>query len=113
MTRLPLPSRLLAAALCVAAALVVAPALAAIPASVAGPVKAVPQGRLDVAVASGHGELPLKLSRDWTIPQPDIERALVVIHGWSRRGVDDGDAAAARAGDAAAHTLVVAPLFPI
>jgi len=36
-----------------------------------------------------------------------------MIHGWSRRGVDDGDAAAARAGGAAAHTIVIAPLFPI
>jgi hypothetical protein len=88
-------------------------ARAAVPREVAAPVAVVPEGRLDVDVPSGRGSLPLRVSRDWTTPQPDIEHAVVLIHGWSRRALDEGEAAAARGGEAAAHTVVVAPQFLI
>ncbi|MDH0863927.1 alpha/beta hydrolase [Mitsuaria sp. GD03876] len=83
------------------------------PRQVAGPVAVVPDGRFEVEAPSGRGSIPIRVSRDWSTPQPDVEHAVVVIHGWSRRSLDEGEAAAAKAGEAAEHTIVVAPQFLI
>ena len=99
--------------LCVIGLLAVDRACAITPQKVAAPVAAVAQGRLEVDTPSGRGSLPLRVSRDWTTPQPDIEHAVILIHGWSRRSLDEGEAAAARGGEAAAHTIIVAPHFLI
>jgi pimeloyl-ACP methyl ester carboxylesterase len=101
------------ACLCVVGLLTVDRAGAITPQEVAGPVALVAEGRLEVDAPAGRGSLPLRVSRDWTAPQPDIEHAVILIHGWSRRGLDEGEAAAARGGEAAAHTVIVAPQFLI
>jgi pimeloyl-ACP methyl ester carboxylesterase len=86
---------------------------ATIPPQIAAPVQVVPEGRLGIDGPSGHGVLPVRVSRDWTSSQPDVERAVVVIHGWQRSGLRVGEIAAAFAGQAAAHTFVIAPQFLI
>lgn len=77
------------------------------------PVPAVESGRFTVTTPRGSGEMPVETSLDWSVPQPDITRAVIVIHGWSRRDMRSGRNAARRAGDAAAHTLIVTPQFLI
>jgi pimeloyl-ACP methyl ester carboxylesterase len=86
---------------------------AALDPEVLTPVPVVEDGRLTVASDQGDGALPIDVSRDWTSPQPDVTRAVVVIHGWPRRDLKGGAHAAARAGDAARHTLIVTPQFLI
>lgn len=86
---------------------------AAIPPEIAAPVGVVPEGRLSIDGPIGHGSLPVRISRDWTTSQPDVERAVVVIHGWHRSGLKVGEIAAAFGREAAAHTVVVAPQFLI
>jgi len=64
-------------------------------------------------VATGVG-LPVYVSRDMSTPQPDIERAVVVLHGRARNASDyfkTGLKAQAAAGEAGRVTLIVAPQF--
>ena len=78
------------------------------------PVPVVQDGRFEVATAAGRGEIPIHVSRDWTTPQPDIERAVIVIHGWQRSDLGAGEAAAAAAkAGLDSSTLVVTPQFLI
>ena len=42
------------------------------------PVKPIADARLSIG---GRGMLPLYLSRDWSMPQPTILRAIIVLHG--------------------------------
>ena len=59
-------------------------------------------------------DLPVYVSRDWSVPQPDIERAVIVQHGRARNASDyfeTGLKAQAAAGEAGRHTLIVAPQF--
>jgi pimeloyl-ACP methyl ester carboxylesterase len=77
------------------------------------PVPAVQDGRLEVRTAQGEGELPIHTSRDWTVPQPDVERAIVVIHGWPRRDLHSAEHAATRPGIAAQNTIIITPQFLI
>jgi len=93
-------------------------------------------GSLLVALSPGHGvaahakpapelapqtldaapgaRLPVYVSRDWSQPLPDIERAVIVVHGHGRNAGDyfrTGLAAQAAASDAGSSTLIVAPQF--
>lgn len=77
------------------------------------PVPIVQDARLDVRTAQGAGVVPLHLTRDWTIPQPGIRRAVIVIHGWPRRDLRSGEYAASRAGKAADDALIITPQFLI
>jgi len=113
MTLLRSFARRLAAVPCVACLLVVGPVHAAIPDVVAAPVAIVAEGRFEIEGAAGRGALPLRVSRDWTTPQPDVVKAVILVHGWSRRALDVGDTAVTRAGNAAAHAIVVSPQFLI
>jgi len=75
---------------------------------------AVPQvqdGRLTIETAAGSGVIPLHVTRDWDSPEPDVTRALIVIHGWPRRDLRAGAYAASKAGVAGAHTMVITPQF--
>src|SRR5437870_9222873 len=45
------------------------------------PVKDIANQHVEVRAAAGNGVLPLYLSRDWTTPQPDITRVVIVFHG--------------------------------
>jgi pimeloyl-ACP methyl ester carboxylesterase len=66
-----------------------------------------------IEVAPG-ARLPLYVSRDWSKPLPDIERAVIVLHGLSRNASTyyrTGLAAQAAAGEAGRSTLIIAPQF--
>jgi hypothetical protein len=86
---------------------------AAIDPEILSPVPVVQDGRLDVKTELGAGSLPIHTSRDWTLPQPDVTRAIVVIHGWPRRDLRSGEYAAAHAGSAAQDAIIVTPQFLI
>jgi pimeloyl-ACP methyl ester carboxylesterase len=78
------------------------------------PVKVIADQRLEVKTAAGNGVLPLYVSRDWTHPQPDVTRAVIVFHGVLRNADEylrSARRALAAAGDAARTTLLVAPQF--
>lgn len=78
------------------------------------PVKVIAEQRVEVKTAAGNGVLPLYVSRDWTRPQPDVTRAVVVFHGVVRNADEylrSAQRALAAAGDAARTTLLVAPQF--
>jgi pimeloyl-ACP methyl ester carboxylesterase len=77
------------------------------------PVPVVQDGRLEITTEAGRGVVPIHVSRDWSTPQPDVTRAVIVIHGWSRRDLTSGDAAASNAGAAAQDAIVITPQFLI
>ena len=64
-----------------------------------------------MAVPLGEVEVPIAMSRDWTRPQIDVTRAIIVIHGWPRRDLGAGEHAAKVAGRAALETIVLTPQF--
>lgn len=75
------------------------------------PVKVIADGRIAVP---GGGELPLYVSTDWSKPLPQIDRAVLVLHGRLR----DADVyfrsalkAQGAAGAAGKTTLMIAPQF--
>jgi pimeloyl-ACP methyl ester carboxylesterase len=112
--RLLFPGRLaLAAIACVA--LLAAPAMAADEASPdEAPVKVVADQRLAVTTPAGTGALALYVSRDWSKPQPDVTRAVIVIHG-RLRNADVYNASAekalAAAGEDGKTAILVVPQF--
>lgn len=64
-------------------------------------------------VAPG-ARLPLHVSRDWSKPLPDVDRAVIVLHGLSRNASTyyrTGLAAQSAAGEAGRSTLIIAPQF--
>lgn len=75
------------------------------------PVPVVQKGRLGIVTRSGDFEIPIAVSRDWTQPQDDITRAVIVIPGWPRRDLRSGEHAAEVAGAAARTTVIVTPQF--
>jgi hypothetical protein len=102
-------------------AIVFAIALAVAPAGVQAksgrpvrPVDVIASGRMDVDTSQGHGQFPLYLSADWNVPQPDVRRAVVIVHG-RLRNADTYFHAAQHARELAgvdpATTLLVAPQF--
>ena len=78
------------------------------------PVAAIAPTRMQIDTPLGPAEFPLYLSTDWDVPQPRIERAVIVIHG-KLRNADVYYGTAEKARDAAgadpATTLLVAPQF--
>ncbi|MHC2103718.1 alpha/beta hydrolase [Methylobacterium sp. CM6246] len=77
------------------------------------PVPVVQDARLEVRARQGVGVVPLHVTQDWTVSQPGIRRAVIVIHGWPRRDLRSGEYAVARAGMAADDALVITPQFLI
>lgn len=75
------------------------------------PVPIVQKGRLPIKTRAGEFEIPIAVSRDWTKPQDDVTRAVVVIPGWPRRDLRSGEHAAEVAGAAASATVIVTPQF--
>ena len=75
------------------------------------PVKAVADSRIAVGT---KGTLPLYVSSDWSKPEPNITRAVIVLHGRLRnadvyyRSAKTAQAAAGAAGQA---TIVIVPQF--
>jgi hypothetical protein len=104
------------AALLVLAALALfprVPVIAADDGDALRPVRVVPDGRLQLTTPAGTGAIPIYVSRDWSAPQPGVTRAIVMIHGLSRRGLGDAGDAAQRAGAAARDAILVVPQFLI
>lgn len=95
------------------AAPVAASAATTIDPLVSTPVPVVQDGRLAITTPAGRGVVPIHVSRDWSVPQPDVTRAVVVIHGWPRRDLTSAERAATQAGQAAEHTIIVTPQFLI
>ncbi len=88
---------------------------AAATAAAAEPGEAEVWRRLAVTDGRGSGELALQLSRDWSVPQPDIVRAVITIHGEHRDARAYGRIASealAAAGASGRGTLLVTPRFP-
>ncbi|MBU9849250.1 hypothetical protein ACE2AK_23620 [Rahnella perminowiae] len=75
------------------------------------PVPVVQHARMSISVSSGEVEVPIATSRDWTRPQIDVTRAIIIIHGWPRRDLRAGEHAAKLAGSAALETIVITPQF--
>ncbi len=78
------------------------------------PVKVVANQRLEIKTSAGSGVVPLYVSRDWTVPQPEVTRALIVFHGRLRNAdvyFRSAQEALAAAGNIASTTLLVVPQF--
>ena len=57
-------------------------------ASDASPVAAIADRRLTITTPLGNGVLPLYVSPNWNKPQPEVTRALIIVHGAARNAVD-------------------------
>lgn len=78
------------------------------------PVSVVAPVRIAVTTPNGTGQLPLYLSADWSLPRPDIRRAVLVFHGILRNAdvyYRDSLQALAEAGEAGTGTMMIAPQF--
>lgn len=81
------------------------------------PVAVIADTHLQIDTPQGHAEFPLYLSADWSVPQPSIERAVIVIHGKLRnadvyyRTAQKARDAAQRSPADASSTLLIAPQF--
>jgi hypothetical protein len=78
------------------------------------PVAVIAPARMQLDTPQGPAEFPLYLSADWSVPQPRVERAVIVIHGKLRNAdvyYDTAEKARDAAGADAATTLLVAPQF--
>lgn len=115
----PLGTRMLVTlAGALATALLAAPACARHdPAERSRAVAVIADARMPIDTPQGHGEFALDLSADWNTPQPDVVRAVVVLHG-RLRNADDYYRTAQRAraqaeaeGVDPAGTLLIAPQF--
>ncbi|WP_322093817.1 alpha/beta hydrolase [Paraburkholderia bannensis] len=78
------------------------------------PVDSIASARLPIDTPQGHADFALDLSADWNAPQPEVVRAVIVLHG-RLRNADDYFRTAQRAREAAGgdpgRTLLVAPQF--
>lgn len=78
------------------------------------PVATIADTRLTIDTPQVHAEFPLYLSQDWNVAQPQVTRAVIVIHG-KLRNADVYFRTAQQARDAAhadpAATLLIAPQF--
>jgi hypothetical protein len=77
-------------------------------------ITAIAEGRLTVLTEAGHGELPLQVSADWTKRQPEVTRALVVVHDAMRdaeASLRIAQSAVYAAGEAGRGTIIVLPQF--
>ncbi|MFL9877760.1 alpha/beta hydrolase [Herbaspirillum rhizosphaerae] len=75
------------------------------------PVPVVLQDRFHVQPENGAGDIPIRVSRDWTFAQTDVTRAVIIIHGWPRRDIDADKDLQQRAGALAEGTLFITPQF--
>lgn len=78
------------------------------------PVSVVAPHRLTVTTPGGSGVVPLYLSCDWTVPQPRVRRAVVLMHGRLRNAdayFDLAQQARAAVGGDSEETLLIVPQF--
>lgn len=78
------------------------------------PVKIIASRAVVIHTPSGTAQLPLDISLDWSKPQPQVTRAVILLHGKGRdvdgyyRGLERS---ASEAGLAARTTILIAPQF--
>jgi pimeloyl-ACP methyl ester carboxylesterase len=78
------------------------------------PVATISDTRLTVDTPQGHAEFPLYLSKDWSVPQPKVTRAVIVIHGKLRNAnvyFHTAEKAQHAAGANTDDALLIAPQF--
>jgi hypothetical protein len=78
------------------------------------PVAAIAGQRFRITTAAGSATDPFLISLDWSKPQPQVTRAVVIFHGKGRDVKGDYRTAleaAASAGSAARETVFIAPQF--
>jgi hypothetical protein len=78
------------------------------------PVATIAAQRLSIDTPHGRVEFPLYISADWNTPQPQVVRAVIVIHGKLRNAdvyFRTAQKARAQAGADTADTLLIAPQF--
>jgi pimeloyl-ACP methyl ester carboxylesterase len=78
------------------------------------PVKVVADQRLLVTGEAGAGILPLYVTGDWSKPEPEVTRVILVFHGLLRDAdvyLKSSEKALSDAGDAGRGTLLVVPQF--
>lgn len=69
---------------------------------------------LRVTTSAGTGVLPIYVSADWSTPQPQVTRAIVIFHGIKRNAESyfrSAKDAVQAAGGAGRGTIVIAPQF--
>ena len=74
-------------------------------------IRAVARGRLEVTTEAGHGAVPVYVSRDWEQRQPDVTRAIVLLHGLRGRDSFIGMGPELAGGEAGPASVVIAPQF--
>ncbi len=78
------------------------------------PVRAVAEHTITVPTPSGPALFGVFASEDWSDPQPDVTRVVIIFHGLLRNAADylkAGVQARAAAGEAGRGVLVLAPQF--
>jgi pimeloyl-ACP methyl ester carboxylesterase len=79
------------------------------------PVEIVASKLVGLTTPHGSGQLPIEISLDWNQPQPQVTRAVIMLHG-KGRDVDGyyrslRKAAELAGGDAQAKSILIAPQF--
>lgn len=78
------------------------------------PVATISDTRLVIETPQGRAEFPLYLSKDWNVPQPQVTRAVIVIHGKLRNAnvyFHTAEKAQQAAGVNSGDALLIAPQF--
>ena len=78
------------------------------------PVATVSDTRMTLDTPQGKAEFPLYLSKDWSVPQPQVTRAVIVIHGKLRNAnvyFHTAEKAQQAAGANPDDALLIAPQF--
>ncbi|WP_241023393.1 alpha/beta hydrolase [Paraburkholderia sp. Ac-20340] len=78
------------------------------------PVDALAGARMPIDTPQGQAEFALDSSADWNVPQPDVVRAVIVLHGRLRNANDyfrTAQQARDKAGVDAGSTILIAPQF--
>jgi pimeloyl-ACP methyl ester carboxylesterase len=78
------------------------------------PVEVIAPNTLSLPGEGGRGLLPIYANRGLDAPNPDVERAVIVIHGRLRNAgtyFQSALAALEHSGEAGPHTLLIAPQF--
>jgi pimeloyl-ACP methyl ester carboxylesterase len=90
------------------------PASAKLPERYYRPVKAAATTQLGFTANGVAASIPVYLSADWTVPHPELTRAVLIFHGLLRNAdiyFQGGEAAQKAAGEYGTKAIVIAPQF--
>jgi len=77
------------------------------------PVPVIQDGWLDVSSSAGQGRVPVHATLDWSLAQPQIQRAVIFIHGQLRSDLHSGERSIRMASSASQNTISITPQFLI